>query len=206
MHRIKSIAVSVVAAAAFTLAFAAPAQAQRVSEGHEFLKAVKDRDGNKATAALDRPGTTVVNARDITSGENALHIVVQRRDPSWLRFLLNKGANPNSADNAGVTPLQLASSLAWAEGVEILIGKGAAVDQGNSTGETPLIAAVHRRDIAMVRMLLAAGANPDRSDNSGRSARDYAALLGQQSLLTQALDEAVEARKARAAKSYGPGA
>lgn len=203
MRRLSLIGLLAAAAAA---ALAAPAGAQRFSEGFEFLKAVKDRDGTKATAALDKPGSTVVNARDIASGEGALHIVVQRRDPVWLRFLLGKGANPNLADRNGVTALQLASNLGWSEGVEILVGKGASIDVANSAGETPLISAIHRRDVALVRALLKAGANPDRSDNSGRTARDYAMLLGPQSAILAELDKAREERKARAAKTYGPGA
>lgn len=185
---------------------AAPAGAQQLSEGHQFLKAVRDRDGNAATAALQKPGSTIVNARDLVSGEGALHYVVQRRDGTWLRFLLGKGANPNIADKKGVTPLQLAATLGWADGVEILVGRGAAVDVTNSAGETPLISAVHNRNVALVRVLLAAGADPQRSDNSGRTARDYAALQGPQSPMMLALDEAAEARKSRAAKTYGPGA
>lgn len=187
-------------------ASAAPAAAQQMGEGYEFLKAVKERDGNSVTAALDRPGSVVVNARDLTTGETALHHVVARRDAVWLRFLLGRGANPNLADKSGSTPLQLATNLGWGDGVEILVGRGAAVDLTNSAGETPLISAVHRRDAALVRALLAAGANPDRNDNSGRSARDYAALQGAQSGIAAELDKAQAARKARAAKTYGPGA
>ena len=183
-----------------------PAAAQQFSEGYEFLKAVKERNGNDATAALEKPGTTIVNARDVGSGEGALHIVVQRRDATWLRFLLGKGANPNLADKRGVTPVQLATNLGWAEGVEILVGKGASVDLGNSAGETPLITAVHRRDAALVRALLKAGANPGRSDNSGRNARDYAALMGPGNPITVELDKAQEDRKLRAVSTYGPGA
>jgi ankyrin repeat protein len=194
---------AVVAGAA--LGLAVPAAAQKMSEGFEFLKAVKERDGNKVMAALDRPGSTVVNARDLSSGEGALHLVAQRRDAVWLRFLLAKGANPNLADKDGMTPLQLASNLGWVEGVEILAEKGASTDLANSAGETPLISAVHRRDLALIRVLLEAGADPDRSDNSGRSARDYAALLGPQSSIMAELDKAREDRKARAARSYGPG-
>lgn len=193
-------------AAAAALALAAPASAQQMSEGYEFLKAVKDRDGTKVTDALNAPGSTVVNARDLTTGESALHFVVARRDTTWLRFLLGKGANPNIADRNDVTPLQLAANLGWADGVEILVKAGANVDQPNETGETPLIAAIHRRDAALVRTLLAAGANPDRSDNSGRNALDYAKLLGPQSAIMVELDKARAERKTRAAKSYGPGA
>lgn len=204
MRRIGIIALAGLLASGFALAV--PAGAQQLSGGHLFLKAVKDRDGNAATEALQRPGTTIVNARDLATGEGALHYVVQRRDAVWLRFLLGKGANPNLDDNKGVTPLQLASNLGWTEGVQILVGRGASVDLTNPAGETPLISAVHRRDVALVRVLLAAGANPDRNDNSGRSARDYASLMGPQSQLMDALDEAAEKRKAQAAKTYGPGA
>ena len=204
MRRITTIATF--AALAAGLALAAPVAAQQMSEGYEFLKAVKGRDGTKVTEALDKPGSTVVNARDISTGESALHLIVDRRDATWLRFLLGKGANPNLADKNGETALQRASSLGWSDGVEILVHAGASIDVSNSAGETPLIAAVHRRDTALVRTLLAAGANPDRSDNSGRSARDYAELLGPQSGILAELDKAREDRKARAAKSYGPGA
>jgi ankyrin repeat protein len=192
--------------AAAALAIGAPAAAQKMSEGYEFLKAVKERDGTKVTDALDRPGSIVVNARDASTGESALHFVVARRDATWLRFLIGKGANANLADRRDVTPLQLAANLGWSEGVQILVGAGAQVDLPNSAGETPLISAVHRRDVALVGALLKAGANPERNDNSGRSARDYALLMGPQSAVLAELDKAREERKARSAKSYGPGA
>src|SRR5690606_26565543 len=154
----------------------APAAAQMYSDGFKFLKAVKDKDGDTAIKMLDQPGSTIVNARDITSGETGLHIAVARRDATWLSFLLGKGANPNIADKKGVTPLMLATQLGFVEGVDALASRGARIDVANDAGETPLISAVHRRDINMMRILLKAGANPDRTDNSGRSARDYAQL------------------------------
>lgn len=194
-----------VAAGLLGLSVAAPAFAQKMSEGFEFLKAVKDRDGNKVTEALNKPGSVIVNARDLTTGESALHYVVERRDATWVRFLVSKGANPNITDKNGVTPLQLAANLGWTDGVEALVGAGASIDISNSAGETPLIAAVHRRDATLVRVLLKAGANPDRSDNSGRTARDYAELLGSQSPILAELDKARAERNARAARSYGPG-
>jgi ankyrin repeat protein len=163
---------------ALGLAFGAPAQAQTYSDGYKFLEAVDKKDITEVEKLLGRPGSTLINSRDITNGRTALHIAAARRDIVWLVFLANKGANPNIADNRGVTPLMVASQLGFFEGVQALVTAGARVDAANQAGETPLITAVHRRDTQMIRVLLAAGADPDRSDNSGRSAREYAALEG----------------------------
>ena len=178
-----------------------PIAAQVFSDGYEFLKAVKDRDGDKVTDALNEPGSTIVNTRDITSGETALHIVTQRRDMVWINFLTSRGANPNIRDKRGVAPLQLAVQVGFVEGAEALIKANAEVDVTDSSGETPLIAAVHRRDIALIRLLLANGASPDRSDNSGRTARDYAKLIGARSAV---LAEFERADAERTGKSSGP--
>lgn len=186
------------------LAVATPAFAQRFSEGFEFLSAVDDRDGEKVTSILNEPGTTVINSRDITSGETALHIVTRRRDALWITFLTAKGANPNIADKNGVTPLQLAAGLGFIEGIELLLDAGARVDVTNSAGETPLISAVHRRDVAMVRLLLSKGGDPDRKDNSGRSARDYAMLIGGNSQIMGEIERADKEKKSDTGATYGP--
>lgn len=182
---------------------APPAQAQMQREGYKFLEAVKKRQGDDVTQMIDEPGSILVNTRDISSGETALHIVTQRRDPLWLRFLLSKGANPNIADKNGTTPLQLAAQLGFTEGVEILAERGAEVDVPDSTGETPLISAVHRRDTGLVRLLIAKGASADRADNSGRTARDYARLMGARSDMLGEIERA-EAERGEKAETYGP--
>ena len=183
---------------------APPAAAQFFSSGYEFLKAVKDRDGAEATKLLETTNGTIINARDKTSGESAMHIVTQRRDALWIRFLVDRGANPNIADKNGVTPLQIAANLGYIEGVEALLKAGASVDVANSTGETPLITAVLRRDVGMTRLLLINGANVDRSDNSGRSARDYAKIDGGGRLLDEITRSDEDRKVKKAGNSYGP--
>jgi len=170
-----------------------PAAAQ-FSESYTFLKAVRDGDGSKATDLLNRPGTTIVNTRDVTTGQTALHIVVDQRNTTWLRFLLQKGANPNLRDKDGLTPLMLAASLRYVEGAQYLLEGGAKVDDDNSSGETPLIRAVQLRDIEMVQLLLDKGADPDRTDSiAGRSARQYAEIA-REDPRTRAILDAMAAR------------
>lgn len=193
-----------VALATLGVLVAVPAAAQ-FSDGYKFLESVKKKEADKVTDSLNEPGTQIVNTRDATTGESALHIVTARRDLVWMQFLVGKGANVNIRDNKGTTPLVLACNLGFLEGVDFLISVGARVDEPNNTGETPLISAVHRRDVALVRALLKAGANPDRPDNSGRSARDYALLDGKGSTMLGELESAAKTRAANPAKkSYGP--
>jgi len=186
------------------VALAVPAQAQ-FSTGYKFLEAVKKKDGGEVTDMLAAPGSTLVNTRDVSTGDSALHIVVARRDATWVQFLIAKGANVNLRNNKGETPLQLGSNLGFVEGVEVLLRSGARVDDANSTGETALIAAVHRKDGAMARVLLKAGADPKRSDNSGRSALDYAQLDGKSNPVLAEIDAALAERAAKPkTQIYGP--
>ena len=70
------------------IALPAPAAAQ-FPESYQFLKAVREQDGAKVTAIVNRPtGPTIVNTRDTSSGEGALHIVTRNRNLAWLNFLM----------------------------------------------------------------------------------------------------------------------
>lgn len=188
-------------AASMVLVLAVPASGQQTfSDGFTFLKAVKERDGDKVTSLVSEPGTIVVNTRDRSNGEGALHILVRGRDLSWLAFLLGKGARPDIQSNRGDTPLTLAAQIGWVEGAELLLAKGAGVDLANGRGETPLILATQRRDMPMVRLLLNRRADPKRTDNvAGMSALDYA----QQDPRAGAVLKMLEA-KAAAKPAAGP--
>ena len=191
-------------ALAAILALGAPAAAQTYSDGFLFLQAVEKSDIDKAEELLGKPGSTLINSRDLSTGGTALHIAADRRDVVWLVYLLTRDANPNIADRRGVTPLMRASQLGFYEGIQHLVTKGARVDDANSTGETPLILAVHRRDTAMMRVLLRAGADPDRTDNSGRSARDYAELNGRTSQVFVEIERSASGERRADATVYGP--
>lgn len=190
-------------AASIALALVAvPAAGQQnFSDSYTFLKAVKERDGAKVNELVSAPGSVVINARDRTNGEGALHYMVRARDVTWLAFLLGKGARPDIQSNRGDTPLTLAAQIGWMEGAEQLLARRASVDLANGRGETALILATQRRDLPMVRMLLARRADAKRTDNvAGMSALDYA----KQDPRASAVLRLIEARLAPPKPAAGP--
>jgi ankyrin repeat protein len=172
-----------------------PARAQFVSDSSTFLDAVQKRDGEKAEEMLDKKASTMILSRT-TSGESVLHIVVKRRDMTWLQFMLGKGAPIDGRDRDGNTPLADAAQLGWAEGAQQLLDVGAAVDLPNNRGETPLILATQSHDLTTVRELVERGADPKITDHvAGMSAHDYAARDGRSVAILKILDEAKPATK-----------
>lgn len=164
------------AMAASFLVVAVPAAAQQMSDSYDFLDAVRKSEGGKVDGFLRDKTKRLVNSKDRTTGEGALHIAAARSDALYLRVILqDDDANPNLQDKRGNTALIIAAGRGWEQGVEILIRYKANVNLPNLSGETPLIRAVQVHNVEIASALLKAGADPDRTDNiSGKSARDYA--------------------------------
>ena len=137
------------------------------------MKAVRERDGNKAMEVIQKsPG--VVRTKD-ASGETPLNLAIARQDEERTGFMINNGADLNLGGKGNDTPLIVAARVGFETAVQWLLDRGARVDAPNKMGETPLIVAVQQRQPRIVKALLDAGANPDKSDTAaGLSARDYA--------------------------------
>ena len=165
-----ALALTLIAAVAIT-----PAAAQLGgSSGVNFLTAVRERDGGKATSLLDASGSTVLNYKD-DRGDGAVHILARSRDLTWLGFILGRGADANLQNKTGETPLIAAARIGWLEGTDLMLRGGATPDLTNRLGETALIIAVQSRSASIVKRLLEAGASVTKTDNaSGLNARDYA--------------------------------
>ena len=172
------------------LACAAPAMAQ-FSDSYNFLKAVRDADGDEAMKYLAKPGAPVLNTRDPSTGETALHISVKAHNGSWVGFLLNKGINTEIKDRQGNTALHDAALVGDPTALTYLLAMKARVNATNNNGETPLILAVHRRDIEAVHALIDAGADANIQDTiAGKSALDYARQDPRASAILKVLLEA----------------
>ena len=182
-----------------------PALAQ-FSDGYKFLQAVTKRDDKEVTELLEKGGPSLINTRDQTSLETALHIAARQKNLTYVKFLIGQGANVNLRNSKGETPLVVACNVGFIEGVQYLLAAHARVDESGATGETPLIAAVHNRNIGLMRLLLQAGADPDRADNSGRTARDYAGLDTKREVLLGEIKASAKpkAKAAPAKPMFGP--
>jgi len=168
---------------------AVPAGAQfEGPDSLQFIKAVQDRDGNKATQLLsDHP--TVINAKD-GKGDTGLIVALRNGDSDWAEFLLGKGADPNLPGAGGDTPLITAAKSGLYDIADILLRVGVKVDGTNKSGETSLIIAVQQRNARLVRLFLQHGADPDRTDAAaGYSARDYANRDARSRDIKQLIDE-----------------
>jgi len=191
-----------------SLLVATPALAQ--STGYKFLEAIRKKDGAVVEQMLGNsgtkgtPGSIIINTRDITTGDTALHIVIGKHEYEWVSFLIYRGADVNLRNTQGTTPLWLAVNTAFTEAAQLLVEKGARVNDPGPAGETPLIAAVHQKNLELVKALVKAGADPLRADNSGRSALDYVQLDGKGGAIATEIENAAKAAKARKTQTYGP--
>lgn len=73
----------------------------------------------------------------------------------------------NVPDNAGNTPLQIASLNGEGPIVKFLLGAGCEINTKNIDKDTPLIDAVENGNVEVVKLLLEAGANPRTVNASG---------------------------------------
>lgn len=91
-------------------------------------------------------------------------------DRKYDQVVLRYGERPedlNVPDNAGNTPLQVASLNGEEQIVKFLLDAGCEINTKNIDKDTPLIDAVENGNVEVVKLLLEAGANPRTVNASG---------------------------------------
>jgi ankyrin repeat protein len=90
---------------------------------------------------------------------------------SLVKFLLEKGANPNTPANNQfkVAPLHSACAISNFEIAELLIKYGANVNAAQIQGSTPLHSATHNGAILLTRLLLENGADINSKMDNGQT-------------------------------------
>jgi uncharacterized protein len=124
------------------------------------------------------------NGGDAQLGEGATPLMRASKvgDTTFIRLLLDKGADPNLRLRNQTTALMIAASRAGRnpgpeqntiDAISLLLAKGADVNAVNDNGESALHIAVGRGD-ALVRFLVDKGATLDLKDKAGRTPLDVA--------------------------------
>ena len=143
------------------------------------------QNGKSAMKPDDEMGPPVTNAQD-QGGANRrgddppLIDALMRNDLAKAKELIEQGADVNTRDKNGWTPLMYAASYARPapEILQVLLAKGADVNAKDNAGDTTLSIAIVRHNTGLmdiVRFLLEKGADVNASNKQGLTALMIAA-------------------------------
>ncbi|KAK4466266.1 ankyrin repeat-containing domain protein [Cladorrhinum samala] len=99
--------------------------------------------------------------------EKALLAAADAGYSSVVEFLVASGANIETTNATGCTPLLLAAIAGHASVVDSLIDRGALVNARNRDGQTALMAAAEEGHDSVIRVLLSKGADLEAFDRTG---------------------------------------
>lgn len=136
-----------------------------------------------SNAALAQRGAAEINL-------NGQYVMAARAGQvGRVAALLDSGAQVNSRDRNGDSPLNMAAAKGNEALAEVLLKAGANVNLANLSGVTPLMGACFSGKPELVRKLLAAGARIEPLDRIKKNAATYAAGTG----CTECLAELIKA-------------
>ncbi len=97
----------------------------------------------------------------------ALLEAAEKGNSELITFLITAGADVNTADKYGYTPLYRAAVGGHTECVKLLIAAGADVNKATNFGSTPLYWAARNGHPECVKLLISAGADVNKANNWG---------------------------------------
>ncbi|KAL8998529.1 MAG: hypothetical protein Q9169_002472 [Polycauliona sp. 2 TL-2023] len=134
---------------------------------HRQLQKVVSADLNiMSPAKLSSKRNRDRNGRTLLARACAMEINEARK---WLK---ERPQDIDIPDNAGNTPLQIASLEGLADVVQLLVDAGCDINCKNIDMETPLIDAVENGHLDVVQLLLSAGLDPRQSNAKGEEPLD----------------------------------
>lgn len=112
------------------------------------------------------------------NGHSLLMIAAYNEQAGMVDLLAARGADVDSPDNSGNTPVMGLCFKGYPEIVARLLGLGADPNASNNAGATALMMAVMFGQREIAEMLLKHGADVEARDASGRTAADIARMNG----------------------------
>jgi ankyrin repeat protein len=119
-----------------------------------------------------------------TTHTMGLHKAAYEGDAERVKELLKKGANPNTKDVFGRTPLHEAASEGSVDVVKLLLEHGADPNIQDEVGWTPLHSAALWGHDDVVKLLLVYGADPTVKDKDERTPLDLARAGGHRKVVS----------------------
>lgn len=132
-------------------------------------------------APLKAMQTDNVKSNDFIVAENLIE-AVNNIDFISLNVLLAEGATVDTVDQAGNSPLILASKIGNPRMVEIILAHNPDVNRRNDNGETALMIASANGILSIVKDLKENGANPELRNNDGFTSAQIAIRNGHASI------------------------
>lgn len=150
-----------------------------------FYECVKNLCEGKANVELAPSGKTALSMN--LSGQTPLFCAAKEGHLDIVKYLLERGANPNATNHYGVSVLWIPCQRGLTNIVELLLEKGAnpeispsgiEAEERSISGWTPLYAAIKSRQYAVVKILLTANANPNAVTSLGSTPFLLASEIG----------------------------
>ncbi|KAI1869771.1 uncharacterized protein JN550_005752 [Neoarthrinium moseri] len=131
-----------------------------------LLSASKNRHPQVAKMLAER-GADPNSRSGCEGGGTALQLEVRNGCLETVTLLIHYGANVNTADSLGVTPLHMASRHPSTTIARLVIEHGAYVSSKTNKGRTALHYAIEGRNPGVTKLLLENKANVNETDNDG---------------------------------------
>lgn len=113
------------------------------------------------------------------AADNKLFAAVAEKDLPALAAMVERGADVNARNVAGLTPLMVAAKQGRSEKlIELLVFLGADLRARDLSGMTALMHAAAKGELENAELLLQLGIDPDIRDNGGKTVIDYARAGG----------------------------
>ena len=123
---------------------------------------------------------------------NPLMLAAKNNHKDVVYLLLDRGAEPNMADQDGNTPLHEAANEGHKDVVQLLLDGGAEPNRADQDGWTPLHDAADEGHKDVVQLLLDGGAEPNMAEQSGDTPLHRASLEGHKVVVQLLLEKGAE--------------